>query len=339
MKICFIICWFGKLPDYFSVWMKTCRYNPNIEFMVFTDAVTNKELPKNIKLIRFTMPMLKERIKKIVIDGARISEAYRVCDFRPMYGKLFHEELKGYDFWGYCDLDVVFGDIEHILVEKDLNKDAIFNYGHFTLIKNSTRMNELYKEKGALFNYKTVSKHEAIFAFDETTGIQRIARYNNIDARYGIPYIETETKYTQLRSRMDAINPDKQVYYWENGKLYRAKLENGEMFYQEIAYMHLQKRKLDICDECVVESNSFWITPYGFTTKNYLGKPKEEDFDKYNHDDGAKVRVKEEKIYKKNKIKTILKRNPFQIYVRIKQQFAGINSGDSSREELPWIRY
>jgi len=339
MNICFIVCWFGRLPGYFPVWIKSCSYNTGFDYLLFTDADIDTVLPQNIKVIKFEKNELQNRINTVVFGKASLKYAYRVCDFRPMYGALFAKELHEYDYWGYCDIDVVFGKINTFLNRNDFQKDAIFNGGHFTLIKNINRMNNLYKEKGSLFDYKTVAQKEAIFAFDETTGIQRIAKCNYIDARYGIPYIETESKYTQLRSRMDVINPDKQLFYWEKGILYRAKIENGERHYQEIAYIHLQKRELMILDEGVITSDSFWITPHGFVSKFYLGKPHFEDFDKYNPDDGVEVREKEEKAYKKSKIKTILKRTPFQIYVRIKQQLAGINSGDGSRKELPWIKY
>lgn len=339
MNRCFIICWFGKLPDYLPIWAKSCAINTEFDYLLFTDAIISATLPDNIKVYQFSKNELIERIKSTIGVKPSLKKAYRICDFRPMYGEIFAEELQNYDYWGYCDIDVVFGKIEDFLTEDDFCRDAVFNGGHFTLIKNKQAMNELYRTEGSIFDYRTAAQKEAIFAFDETTGIQRIARHNKINARFGIPYIETESKYTQLRSRMDLSNPDEQAYYWENGKLYRAKYENKEVFYQEVAYIHLQKRKLSLLDKTVISSNSFWITPIGFATKTYYGAPHVEDFDRYNHNDGPEIRAAEEKTYKIGKIKTILKRNPFQIYVRIKQQFAGINSGDGSREELPWIRY
>lgn len=338
-KCCFIVCWFGCLPEYFAVWVKTCSYNLNFDFLLFTDANVKTALPDNIKVIEFKQSDFLNRVKKKVIKEASLIEAYRVCDFRPMYGVIFDKELSGYDYWGYCDVDIVFGDLKKFLMQNDSKNEAIFSGGHFTLMKNNGRINNLYKDEGALFDYKMVARKEAVFAFDEKTGIQRIARHQNIKAIYGIPYIETEIKYTQLISRLDVSNPNKQLFYWEKGKLYRAKLKNGEIYYQEIAYMHLQKRKLTILNDRVITGDAFWIVPQGFAPKDYLGKPCIDSFDKYNHDDGVEVRAKEERTYKRNKIKAILKRTPFQIYVRIKQQFAGINSDDGSRKELPWIKY
>ncbi len=37
------------------------------------------------------------------------------CDLRPMYGHLFADKYEGYEFWGWCDVDVVFGDLDRLL--------------------------------------------------------------------------------------------------------------------------------------------------------------------------------------------------------------------------------
>lgn len=345
MKICFVICWFGKLPSYLPIWIKTCQSNHKFDFLLFTDANIKADFPElivpsNIKYIAFTKEEFLKRVQQTIIDNPCIKQSYRLCDFRPMYGLILKKELEEYDFWGYCDIDLVFGNISKFVTKNDFErKDAIFNGGHFTLIKNNIKMNNLFKQKGALFNYKIVAKKEAIYAFDETTGLQRIARANYINARFRIPYIESESKYMQIRSRMERSNPDNQAYFWENGCLYRVKEENGDCYYQEIAYIHLQKRKLSILDDGAIYADSFWITPIGFKKKNYIGMPIREDIFKYNPDMGINIRKKEEYKYKRNKLLTIFKRNPFQIYVRICQQIAGINNNDGTEEELEWIKY
>ncbi|SFH62511.1 hypothetical protein SAMN05216405_4614 [Lachnospiraceae bacterium NLAE-zl-G231] len=340
MRVCFVICWFGKLPDYLSIWLKTCKFNKRFYFLLITDERINITLPNNVRYIVFTKEKFLMRIGERIIKNPSLDEPYRVCDFRPMYGIIFKEELVGYDFWGYCDIDLIFGDISTFISKRDFNeKDAIFNGGHFTLLKNNEQMNNLYKCKGSLFRYKTVAKRDAIYAFDETTGIQNIARVNNVNARFGIPYIDTESKYTQLRSRMECSNPNNQAFFWEKGHLYRVKEENKTCYYQEIAYMHLQKRKLTILDERVMSSESFWVMPKGFKTKDYFGWPNKEDILKYNPDLGEKVRIKEEWDYKKAKFISILKRNPFQIYVRFRQELVGINAGDGVRKEMEWTKY
>lgn len=339
MKIGFVICWLGKLPDYFPIWLKSCEFNMDYDFLLVCDTVPGK-LPDNVHYISFSKKKIISRIEERICKNPSIKAAYRLCDFRPMYGIIFKEELEKYNYWGYCDIDLVFGKINNFLSFKELtNYDAVFNGGHFTLIKNTEEMNNLYKEKGAIFNYKIVSKLDAIFAFDETTGIQRIARKNGINAKFGIEYIETESKYNQLRSRMDINNPNIQGFFWEKGELIRVKCENERLFYQKKAYIHLQKRKLFLLDKKVIDSKSFWITPKGFISKTKEGYPALADIKEYNHFDGLVIMRKEEADYKKEKIRNICSRNIFQIFVRIVQQKAGINAKDGTREESMWERY
>lgn len=340
-KVAFVICWFGKMPQYFPVWAKSCEYNKEFKYLIFTDDIEKRDLPDNIEIINFSLTRFRERAEKVLNTSVSIKKSYRICDFRPMFGRIFKDYLSEYDFWGHCDIDVVFGNIGKYVNDGVLeNIDVLFNGGHFTLYRNIDKVNRMYMLKGSLFSYKKVIKNNVIYAFDETTGIQNIAKINNIKSQFGIPYIETESKYHQLRSRLDKINPDKQLYYWENGNLYRTKYDNGKNYYQELVYIHLQKRKL--CSSIngnIKDVKSFWITPNGFVEKVQLGVPTLKDYDKYNKDDGQSIREKEEKIYKKNKIKDILKRTPYQVYVRIRQQFAGINQNDGAREEREWEIY
>ena len=339
-RAAFIICWFGCLPDYFPIWMKSCEYNEKFDFLIFTDAQKWQDGPENVKYYPLSKKLLLKRIQKKIESRARLKYAYRVCDYRPMFGELFEKELKNYEFWGYCDLDLVFGQILNFVTDKMLDQyETIFNGGHFTLMKNIPKINSLYKKEGAIFNYHTVSRHEAAFAFDETTGIQRIARRHNIKAWFGIPYIDADAKYTQLRSRMDQRNPDYQAYYWEKGHLIRVKYEEGSTFWQEIAYIHLQKRRIQILSDKEKISDAFWICPDGYIKKEELGLPDNREIMKRNPYQGEKVLVLQCKKYKRDKLLSIIKRNPFQIYVRLKQQVYGINSGDGKKEEIQWLKY
>ena len=336
-KVCFISCWFGKLPEYFPVWLKTCSYNPDFDFLLLTDDKTTYQYPNNVKFIPFSKDAFLQRVKKRIDNKPSLQAAYRLCDYRPMYGIILSDEIEGYEYWGYCDIDVVFGSINKFLPFEEIKKyNAVFNGGHFSIVKNDSEMNTLFKQPGALFDYKTVIRKHAIFAFDETTGFQRIVRVNNINAKFGVPYIETESKYKQLRSRMEKSNPEYQAYYWEEGNLYRVKAERDQVFYQELTYIHLQKRKLSLIDPTVVNSEAFWITPTGYTSKIMMGFPSVDDVKRNNPYEGSEVLSSQATAYKKQKIAQLIKRTPFQIYVRIMQQKAGINAGDGVRPEMGW---
>ena len=334
----FIVCWFGNFPEYFKVWLHTCKYNEDYDFLIFTDQEVDFDYTNNIFFYHLTIEEFKQKAELVLNVKCNIDRPYRVCDFRPMYGVIFSSELTGYRFWGYCDTDLVFGRISNFVTNDILEKnDAVFNGGPFTLIRNTERMNHLYLEEGAAFDYKTVITHDAIFAFDETTGIQQIAQKSAVNACYMIPYIETEIKNYQLRSRLDASNPDYQAYYWENGELIRVKVEDGErLYYQKYPYIHLQKRKIHVDAVLRTDIKSFWVSPDGFHKKDYFGTPHIEDVNKYNPFQGEAILQKESADYKKNKIIQILKRSPYQIYVRVVQERHGINKYQHVFEGKSW---
>ena len=71
--------------------------------------------------------------------------------------------------------------MSHFINDKILEAhEKINDRGHFTLYKNTKKINSLYKEKGSKFNYKDVFTREENYAFDEKTGINEIVRKNNI---------------------------------------------------------------------------------------------------------------------------------------------------------------
>lgn len=335
-KCIFIICWFGKLPTYFDAWLKTVQYNSKFDFLILTDSLYEKKLPKNVYLREYSLLQFRERATEVLNSRVSIKKAYRVCDFRPMYGLIFQDFIFKYDFWGYCDIDLVFGNIASFVTDKMLNDyDAIFNAGHFTLIRNAEKTNTLFKQGGSLYSYQTVIKNDAVFAFDEFTGIQRIAHQTGLKAIYGIPFVDADAKYKQLTSRRAKTNPQNQAFYWEKGSLYRVQLHGNKISYQNIAYIHMQKRTIKNVE---IHNESFWITPDGYYDKYYLGKPTEKDILIKNPFDGIQEQKSMKKKYKIRKIKELFSRTPLQILVRIKQAMYGINAMDSSLDD-EWCEY
>ena len=55
-KIAVILCYFGKLPENFSLFAESCRRNATIDFLLFTDD-TPTHLPENMH--RRTPPPLR----------------------------------------------------------------------------------------------------------------------------------------------------------------------------------------------------------------------------------------------------------------------------------------
>ena len=50
---------------------------------------------------------------------------------------MFADELAGYDFWGHCDLDVVFGRVRDHLPAEAFEADKVLVQGNFALYRNT----------------------------------------------------------------------------------------------------------------------------------------------------------------------------------------------------------
>lgn len=88
-----------------------------------------------------------------------LERAYKICDFRPAYSYIFQEELEKYQFWGYCDLDLIFGDIDKYLSDELLSENFVIGkYGHFSIYQNNEEIRYLFMDDG-VYPEKIIEKY------------------------------------------------------------------------------------------------------------------------------------------------------------------------------------
>ena len=93
-----------------------------------------------------------------------------VTIFILAFGVIFEEYIEGYDFWGHCDIDVIWGDIRAFIGEEVLqNYDIVscrkdFLAGHLTLWKNAPETNTIFQ---AVPSYQALFSSRECFSFDE----------------------------------------------------------------------------------------------------------------------------------------------------------------------------
>lgn len=96
-KVMIIACYYGSLPDWMDLWLLSCRYNPEFQFMLVTDLPL-PNCPDNVSIIKLPMNELQQRFSRVLGFEAALSSPYKLCDYKPIYGLAFQEELLGYDF-------------------------------------------------------------------------------------------------------------------------------------------------------------------------------------------------------------------------------------------------
>ncbi|MBC7935017.1 MAG: hypothetical protein H7Y86_06625 [Rhizobacter sp.] len=170
-SIVILTCWYGPYPWYLQYYIKSCEYNPGIDFLIITD---NEELipnkPLNVKVIYKTLQQISETAAIKLKFPVRIDYAYKLCDFKPAYGFIFADLVSGYDFWAAADIDLIYGSLRTFLTKKVLNAYDIFSFrpeyltGSFTLYRNAPGINELFKKSK---DYRKVFTSKTYHNFDE----------------------------------------------------------------------------------------------------------------------------------------------------------------------------
>jgi len=191
----FIITFIGNYPWYFPYFLRSCRYNPTVDFLIFTgNQDTLIHLPPNVKIIPYSIEQFKADASKKLGFKIAIERGYKLCDFKPAYGYIFQDYIKDYDFWGYCDVDVIFGNIRSFMTDDVLNEYDIISARHdyltgcFSLYRNNPTMRELFKQSK---DYRKVFTEPRNFFFDETN--------------FAFPEFEKGLHYSEIKTEVESM--------------------------------------------------------------------------------------------------------------------------------------
>lgn len=64
-RIAFIVPWFGKLPNYFETWLKSCEWNKSIDFFLFTDDRSLFDYPSNVFVKYISFEEMRRKIQSV----------------------------------------------------------------------------------------------------------------------------------------------------------------------------------------------------------------------------------------------------------------------------------
>lgn len=193
-KIAFIVPYFGKFNNYFQLWLESCKYNSDIDWFIYTDDNGKYAFPRNVHVQYITFEQIKNKIQTLFDFPIVLDNPYKLCDYKPIYGELFQNDIKDFDFWGHCDTDLIWGNIRNFVSDDILNKyDKLFSHGHMVLYRNTKKINSLYRSLPPLngYDYKVVYSTSDNLGFDEFGGKQSWGGIEKMIEISNIPYYKT----------------------------------------------------------------------------------------------------------------------------------------------------
>lgn len=277
-----ILLYFGRFNNYFPLFLKSCSYNKKIDWLILTDTQDEYEYPPNVSVVYTVLEEVKLRAERKFGFSICMNNPYKLCDYKPSYGFLFEEYLKDYEYWGHCDCDLIFGNLDKMLIPL-LKKgyDKLFAAGHLTLYKNNYENNRRFMKQYRGRNiYKEAYTTDRIFALDEDfyeDNVHSIFLDDNAQVYDNDLCMNSAVGSAKfIRDYYAADNRQfikeryvKARYYWDNGNLFRLFWKSAKCEKQEFIYMHLQMRKMRLYKN-VEKSDVFEIFPEHFAKINGL---------------------------------------------------------------------
>jgi len=171
---------------------------------------------------------------------------------------IFEDWLKDYDFWGYGDLDLIYGNIRKFCNDQVLQEYDIISgrkkylTGHFALYRNNETVNNLYKNHRW---HQHIFQHPAHKAFDE--------KHMTSVVRYQAPGIRA------LFENFAGSDGNWCIKKWHKENGWEVKLDNGELInlqskdeYMYFHFFNMKKGDMEVPQVDIVP-NTFSITEKG----------------------------------------------------------------------------
>jgi hypothetical protein len=253
-KIIFLIAWFGPWPAWMRLYLESCRSNPTIDFVLLSDAPPPEDLPPNVRVVTTTFEDYRRHLSRALGIRPKWHSPYKLCDFKPVLGHLHRDLIKGYDYWGFGDVDVIYGDLRKFLDAETLSHDVISTHdhivaGHLGLVRNTEAMLKAFSKplhwRWLLSNANHKSFDERIFSMLFTS---EESRRQHGYHRFLVPRLKHKVLFREQFSTplpglnwVDGTKDYPESWYWDRGRLTTSNTGDREFMY--LHFTHWASRR------------------------------------------------------------------------------------------------
>jgi hypothetical protein len=285
-SILIIIDYFGSWPEWFPLFLESCRTNPTIQWHIHTDCPIPADPPANVVFFPIQFDAYCAFVSKRLGISFHTALAYKICDLRTTFGVLYEDETQNFDYFGYTDLDLIYGDIRAFYTDEVLTHNLISTHrgivsGHFTLFKNTKRMREAFRH---IPTWKAVLENPHNVPWDQCLDESKLARLciaprtlfgknkkwrragywknNYFVEQYSTPF----TPSPWIDGRDD--HPD--TWYWKDGRI-----TNNRDGKREFMYLHFMNFRQARWINPMYKNASYWDSLprlVNFDPKNIRGR-------------------------------------------------------------------
>jgi hypothetical protein len=85
-SICLVMPYFGQWPFWMPFFLQSCRFNPSVDWLLYTDCQPLDHCPENVRVVQISLNDYCRKVStKLSIDFSP-TKAYKLCDIRRPWG-------------------------------------------------------------------------------------------------------------------------------------------------------------------------------------------------------------------------------------------------------------
>jgi hypothetical protein len=235
-KILILIPHFGPWPEWINFWVESCRANATIDWVIFSDAAAPENSAPNLRFMRTSFAEYKARVSQALGIRFDPTDPYKLCDIRPAIGDIHRDLIGGYDFFGFGDIDLVYGDIRATYDAETLALyDALSSHservsGHLFLMRNREDLVTGYRR---VWGWRRRMEEEDYNGFDEA-GFYHLFRGRNVRLMAALGRKRPRCLFREAYSSPVPGPPMR--WYWRGGRLTNEFYPHRDFLY--LHFMH-----------------------------------------------------------------------------------------------------
>jgi hypothetical protein len=230
--------WFGSWPEWIDFFVESCRWNADIDWLVFTDQDPPENQAPNVSYRKIGFAEHKARIGETT--GIDLTEfaPYKLCDFKPCLGLVFDDETEGYRNYGHCDIDLIFGNIRAFYTDEVLERYEVLSTttnllsGHLAVLRNTPFNKRAFRRIRHWTRKAADPKNQGLDEYRFGKVFARPSLWRRLTERR--PRVLFEERYTTPMTRVPWIDGSFDYptrWFWKAGRLTAEGYGDREFIY------------------------------------------------------------------------------------------------------------
>ncbi|MFO0930235.1 MAG: DUF6625 family protein [Gemmataceae bacterium] len=246
-----LIPYFGRWPEWINLFIASCKANPDVRWRFYTDCGEPENAAANVDFVHLSFADYKARVRERLGVAFDPPAPYKLCDVRPCLGLVHEREIAGFPFFGYGDIDVVYGNLRAFYTKDVLARANVLSThperlsGHFAILRNAPAFRRAFER---IPHYRSLLEQPDYVSLDEghfsavfgRPAVRRGIGRRLIDAfdpcRRGLVFVERYSTVLSPRGWHDRTMNYPLRWYWKNGRLTNE--HDGD---REFLYLHFMR--------------------------------------------------------------------------------------------------